>query len=102
MIARPGVVTEENHNVESLETRMKFVVLFTLVFVASCSLRTTLEQLEGEALITGDWVAVERREELIKERREVSAPGCPAPLSKKCIEEQSGIECYCLPTANYY
>jgi len=101
MIARPGVVTEENHNVDSMETRMKFVVLITLVFVASCSLRPPLEQLEDEAITTGDWAAVERREELIKERREVSAPGCPAPFSKKCIEEQSGIQCYCLPTANY-
>jgi hypothetical protein len=81
---------------------MKLVVLFTLVFVASCSLRPTLEQLEDEASITGDWTAVERREELIKERLEVSAPGCPAPLSKKCIEQQRGIQCYCLPTVNRF
>jgi hypothetical protein len=102
MIARPGVVTKENHDVDSMETRMKFVVLLTLVFVTSCSLRPTLDQLEDEASITGDWEAVERREELIKEDREVSAPGCPAPLSKKCVEEQTGIQCYCLPTVNRF
>jgi hypothetical protein len=77
---------------------MKFVILFTLSIVVGCVLRPTLEQLEDEANTTGDWAAVERREELIRERLEATAPGCPVGLSKKCFKEQSGIQCYCLPT----
>ena len=67
--------------------------------VVGCTLRPTLEQLEGDANTTGDWTAVERRENLIKERLEVTAPGCPVGMSKKCFEQQSGIECFCLPSA---
>jgi len=75
---------------------MKFVILFTLVIAVGCASRPTLEQLEEEANTTGDWTAVERREELIKERLESTAPGCPVGQRKKCFEEQTGIECYCL------
>lgn len=80
-----------------MDTRVKFVVLFTLVIVAACTSRPTLEQLEDEANTTGDWTAVERREELTKKRLESTAPGCPSRHVKKCFEEQSGIQCYCLP-----
>lgn len=55
-----------------------------------------MEQLEDEAMVTGDWTAVERREQLVKERLEQTAPSCPEGEIKKCFEEQSGIECYCL------
>ena len=80
-----------------MEGWTKFVILFTLVIAAGCASRPTLEQLEDEAMTTGEWTAVERREEVIKERRESTAPGCPVGLIKKCFEEQSGIQCYCLP-----
>ncbi len=76
-----------------METWIKFVILFGLVIVAGCALKPTLEQLEDEAMTTGDWTTVERREELIKERLELTAPGCPVGLTKKCFEEQSGIQC---------
>ncbi len=79
---------------------MKFVILFTLVIVVGCAPSPTLEELEKEALITGDWTAVEWREERIKNRLELSAPGCPIGQSKNCIEEQSGIQCYCVSSAD--
>ena len=78
---------------------MKFVILFTLVIVVGCAL-TPLEELEDEASITGDWREVEWREERIKNRLELSAPGCPVGLNKNCIEEQSGIQCYCVSPAD--
>ncbi len=67
--------------------------------VIGCNLRPTLEQLEDDANTTGDWTAVERREELIKESLEMRAPGCLVGRIKKCFETQSGIECFCLPSA---
>ena len=75
---------------------MKFLILCALVIVVGCAARPTLEQLEDEANTTGDWSAVERREDVIKMRRETTAPGCPVGLSKKCYEAHSGIECYCI------
>jgi len=47
-----------------------------LVIVVGCAQRPTLDQLEDEALATGEWTAVERREEIIKKRLEATAPGC--------------------------
>ncbi len=89
----------EHRNADMMETWTKFVILFTLVVVAGCALNPTLEQLEAEAMTTGDWTAVERREEVIKERREKTAPGCWVG-TKVCFEELSGIECYCRPSAD--
>ena len=77
---------------------MNIVILLTLLIVVGCAPRPTLEQLEDEASVTGDWVAVEHREELIKKHLEATAPGCPVGQRKKCVEEQSGIQCDCLPS----
>ncbi len=76
---------------------MNFVILFTLAIIVSCSPQPTLEQLEVEASTTGNWTAVERREEVMKKSLESRGPGCPKGLNKYCVEEQSGIQCYCLP-----
>jgi len=76
---------------------MKFVFLITVAIVLGCASKPTLEELEDEAIRTGDWADVERREEAIKRSLESRAPGCPPKLNKYCVEEQSGIECYCLP-----
>ena len=78
---------------------MKFVFLFTLAIVIGCAPQPTLEELEDEASTTGDWTAVERREEVIKERREKTAPGCWVGI-KVCFEELSGIECDCIPSVD--
>lgn len=93
------MVTRKHRYADAMESWMKFVILFSLVVVASCALSPTLEQLEDEAITTGDWTAVERREEVVKERLETSAPGCPVGLIKKCVEEPSGIQCYCIRIA---
>ena len=79
---------------------MNIAILVTSVTIVGCAPRPALEQLEEEALVTGEWAAVERREELIKKRLEATAPGCSVGQRKKCIEEQSGIQCYCLPSAD--
>jgi hypothetical protein len=78
---------------------MNIAIFFTLLIVVGCAPRPTLEQLEDEAGVTGDWAAVEHREELIKDRLEATAPGCPVGQREQCVEEISGIQCYCLPSA---
>ena len=80
---------------------LRTLILCGLIFIdaVGCVSNPTLEHLEDEALATGDWTAVDRREELIKERRELTGPGCEVGLTKTCVEEPSGIECYCKPSA---
>jgi hypothetical protein len=72
------------------------MVLFLLIVLMGCIARPSLEDLEDDASTTGEWSSVERREELKKERLEASGPGCVGELNKYCVEEQSGIVCYCL------
>lgn len=78
----------------------QFMTILAIFFLTGCASKPTLEHLEDEANTTGDWTAVERREELKKERLELTAPGCPVGQRKKCFEEQTGIECYCLHLAD--
>lgn len=79
-----------------MEAWARFTGLCMLAFAVGCETRPPLEQLEDEAMVTGDWTAVERREDLITRRLESTAPGCRLGEVKKCVEEQSGIHCYCL------
>jgi hypothetical protein len=76
---------------------MKIVLLIVLTIIVGCAQRPTLEELEDKAITSGEWDAVERREEVTKESLESRAPGCPPKQNKHCVEEQSGIQCYCLP-----
>jgi hypothetical protein len=75
---------------------MRFVILFSLVTIVGCASWPTLEELEDEASESGDWAAVETREENLKKELEVRGPGCPPKLNKYCVEEQTGIQCYCV------
>ncbi len=46
---------------------MKFLVpLIPFILLSGCGTITTLEELEAEALVTGDWTQVERREDKLK------------------------------------
>ncbi|MGI9271439.1 MAG: hypothetical protein ACR2QT_06670 [Woeseiaceae bacterium] len=76
--------------------RANHIILIALVLVAGCAARQSLEELEDEAMQTGEWDAVERREEVVKKSLESRGPGCPPRHTKHCVEEQSGIQCYCL------
>ena len=76
---------------------MRILALLCFFVLTGCASRPSLEELEDNAGKTGDWTDVERREELDKKRLESTAPGCSVGLRKDCVEEQSGIVCYCRP-----
>lgn len=49
---------------------MKVLVLgITVLLLAGCGTYTSMEQLEQQALLTGDWSAVEKRERMILRRK---------------------------------
>lgn len=56
---------------------VKGIMLLGLLLVAGCSAHVPLEQLEAEALVSGDWSRVEQRQRMIERRKLRSSLACP-------------------------
>ncbi len=63
---------------------MKLMLLLGAVFLTGCVSMPTLEQLEDQALLTGDWSAVEQREKLIARRDSRRGMKCPTYMVAYC------------------
>ncbi len=59
----------------------------------------TLEQLEEQAFLTGDWSAVEKRERLIAKRDSMRGPKCPAGMMAYCERRMGQKRCGCISDA---
>lgn len=75
---------------------MRTTILILVLIMAGCVSRPTLEELEDEALQTGNWEAVEHREKMMDKRGE-NDPVCPAGQVKYCVESGQKVECRCVP-----
>ncbi len=51
--------------------------LLLLSFLVGCAPVTTLEELEAQAYVSGDWSAVDKRERMIARREARMGPTCP-------------------------
>ena len=87
---------------------MKILFIILLAVLVGCSGRPTLEELEDEALVTGDWTEVEKRERSMKARNALYADQevCPATHTRVCFESGMDIDCTCMkgsyaPTPDY-
>ena len=74
---------------------MKGIVVLALILLAGCAGVTPLEQLEAEALISGDWTAVERRERTIA-RRDSRKTHCPPGTVGYCEVDFGTNACTCI------
>ncbi len=73
---------------------MKLVSIIALCLLVGCTSRPTLEELEAEALITGDWTEVENRERMDKRWGVVQTESkCRSGYVEFC-ETKSALE-YC-------
>ena len=71
-----------------------------LVILAGCSGPPTLEELEKEALVTGDWSAVEERERLLQRKQKKNVLDCPSGFTSSCFESGLSVDCKCIrPTS---
>jgi hypothetical protein len=73
-------------------------ILILLLILGGCIAAPSLEELEDQALLTGDWSQVEKRERLIERRRarEQDLPDCE-PGSVRFCERQIGQDrCGCM------
>ena len=73
-----------------------FVVLLALCALAGCSTGPTLEQLEEQALVTGDWSLVEKREATIARRNLRSGIACPSGYIGYCQVRLGSERCTCV------
>ena len=74
---------------------MKTSILLLAIFLAGCAARPSLEQLEDEALASGDWTAVEHREAMNRKRGLTEVAECPVHQTKVCVEDGSSDSCFC-------
>ena len=74
---------------------MRLLTLVLLGVLAGCFGQPTLEELESEALVTGDWEAVERRERL-RAWRNRNQNLCAEGSTRICTGPEITTKCECL------
>ena len=76
---------------------MKLVGLVALCLLVGCTARPTLEELETEAMATGDWAAVEKRERMDRRMGLVDPINqCPNGEALLCSKKGEAENCECV------
>jgi len=76
---------------------MKIIVTaFAIALLAGCASFVPMEELEAEALMSGDWSLVERRERIIERRKLRSYMQCPPGYIGYCQESVGRRACGCV------
>ena len=70
--------------------------LILLFLIAGCSSQPTYNELIDEALRTGDWEAVESREQMAQRRGKINDLECPRPAVSVCRETGAMSDCACV------
>lgn len=77
---------------------MRILGLVALCFLVGCASRPSIEELEAEAVASGDWAAVEKRERLLQRRDPGTGSICPAGYVFFCYDHLFGERCECVPS----
>ena len=80
---------------------MKIATVFVLFLLVGCSVQPTLDELETQAFLTGDWSAVEKRERSIARRIARSGSQCPSGYVSYCENHLGDVDCTCLKRNSY-
>lgn len=75
---------------------MKCMGVLLLSFLIGCAPVTTLEELEAQAYVSGDWSEVEKRERIIARREARKGPTCPGSAVAVCERRVGGQRCNCV------
>ncbi len=75
---------------------MKVLVLLGVLFLTGCGSMLSLEQLEQQAFLTGDWSAVEQRERIIARREARKGVQCPSGQVSYCEQRVGQVRCGCI------
>lgn len=82
-----------------IQRGMRVLLVIASSLLAGCATQTSLEDLERKALATGEWSAVEAREQAIVRRNARLGPECPGNLISVCVESGSTVDCICVAPA---
>ena len=80
---------------------MKIVGVFTILLLAGCAAGPTLQELENQAMLTGNWAEVEKRERAIARRQPFAGMECPAGYILYCEDRFGDMSCGCLERGGY-
>lgn len=71
-------------------------IVLALCLLGGCGSYHTLEELEQEALLTGDWSKVERRERILANRAARARLTCPGGYIRYCESHGLQDRCTCV------
>lgn len=75
---------------------MKSLIVLVLGLLAGCGSSPTLEQLEAQALRTGDWNLVERRQAILARKQARRGIDCPVGFVSLCQTRSMEQTCACV------
>ena len=75
---------------------MKGIIILALALLAGCTSYTPLKQLEDEAMLSGDWSLVEKRERIIARSQKRLGPQCQDDEISFCHTTGGGTYCECV------
>ena len=70
--------------------------LILILMLSGCAAVPTLEELEDQALLTGDWSQVEKRERTIARRLAGELPKCASGYISVCQTQIGTTRCGCV------
>ena len=73
-------------------------IALLFILLGACAPIPTLDELQDEALQTGDWSEVERRERIIRTRQARNGPQCPDGATGYCEQSGGDVQCGCYGT----
>lgn len=73
-------------------------IALLFILLGACAPIPTLDELQSEALQTGDWSEVERREKIMRVRQARSGPQCPDGATGYCEQSGGDVQCACYST----
>jgi len=76
--------------------RMKLAGVIILCLLAACAAKPTMEELEAEASITGDWSAVEKREKMNRRMGVQDERQCEPGYMLMCNKRSAQEICSCV------
>ena len=66
------------------------------LLITGCSTATPMAELERQALATGDWSAVEKRERILLRRNMNRGMACPTGYIGYCVDKFKNPSCTCV------
>ena len=75
---------------------MRLLGVFALACLAGCTASPTLQELEMQAFVSGDWAQVEKREAALARRQTRSAALCPNGYIGYCDVRFGAGKCTCI------